>query len=102
MTLADAAERHVEQLIGRTVFDRQGQKVGRLEELIAEEHGNAWEVTELLIGTGALLQRMSVHLLGFVGRKVKPRGFRVSWQQLDLGDPKRMTLTCEVEELRKL
>jgi sporulation protein YlmC with PRC-barrel domain len=102
MSTTDSNERHVERLVGRSVFDRHGQSIGRLQEMVAKENGNVWEVVEFHVGTGALLERLSVHLLSFIRRKARHRGYRVTWRQLDLSDPERMTLTCEVEELRKL
>ena len=96
-------EVHLELLIGRRVFALNGRSVGRLEEVRAElnPRGDCF-VSEFLIGTYGMLERLSVWRIGrAILRTVRVRrqGYRVRWEQLDLSDPKRPQLKCEVEEL---
>ena len=45
-------ELHVESLLGRVLHDVDGRKIGRIEELVAEQRGTEWIVVELHVGTG--------------------------------------------------
>ena len=97
-------EIHLELLIGKRVFALNGQSIGRLEEVRAElnARGHCF-VTEFLVGSYAVLERMSAWRMGreilrtlHVRRK---QSYRVRWEQLDLSDPRRPRLACEVDEL---
>jgi sporulation protein YlmC with PRC-barrel domain len=95
---------HVELLVGRRVRARNGHVVGRLEEIRAHQQGRGWYVEEFLIGKYALLERlagstMARSLLTLLGRGSKQSSYRIPWDKLDLSDPKRPRLVCEVGEL---
>src|SRR5215211_4746136 len=98
------SEIHLELLLGKRVFARNGRPVGRLEEVRAELNARGYcFVTEFLIGNYALLERLAAWRMGRVllrtlrvGRR---GGYRVRWEQLDLSDPRRPQLNCEVDEL---
>lgn len=100
-------EVRIELLLGRQVLDRYGKPVGRIEEIRAEPLGKETLVTDFLIGRYAMLERLSLqafllaplHLLGWGRRR---GGYRVPWDRLDLTDPERPRLLCQVEELEKL
>ena len=100
-------EIHLELLIGKRVFALNGRSIGRLEEVRAELNARGYcFVTEFLIGSYALLERLSAWRMGrrilrtlHLGRK---KGYRVRWEQLDLSDPRHPQLLCEVEELAPL
>lgn len=99
-------EVHLERLLGKHVLDSEGKSVGRIEEVIAEKRGDEWVVKEYEIGPIALLDRMSARnigaaLLGLVGAK-EDRGYRVSWDKLDLTDPQKPRLNCASHELEPL
>jgi hypothetical protein len=96
-----ASELRLEDLIGRRVRDAAGRVVGRLQEFRATREGNHWVVDEYEIGPSALLERLAARHLGIIwpGRV---HGYRASWNQLDLEDPKHPRLTCGVDELKKL
>lgn len=96
-----ASEFGLEQLLGRRVRDTSGRAVGRLEECRARREGNYWVVTEFDIGPNALLERLASRHLG-VTWPGRGRGYRATWNQLNLEDPERPTLTCRVDELKKL
>jgi hypothetical protein len=94
-------ERHVHRLLGRPVYDRSGRPVGHLEELHAEKEGDYYVVAAFDLGPVAMLERLAVRHLG-VSWAGRPHGYRARWNQIDLEDERRMTLTCEVDELEKL
>jgi sporulation protein YlmC with PRC-barrel domain len=99
-------EIHLELLIGKRVFGLNGRPLGRLEEVRAElnNRGHCF-VSEFLIGSYAVLERLSVWRIGRAILRtlhVQKRGYRVRWEQLDLSDPRRPQLTCGVDELMTL
>ena len=93
-------EIRVEVLLGRVVRARNGRRIGRVEEVVAERQGDALVVTEYHLGTAAFLERFSVLVLRLPLRGV--RGYRVRWDQLDVSDPRRPRLTCPAAELARL
>lgn len=98
-----ARERHVERLLGRHVYDKSGRRVGHIEELHAEKdpEGDYYVLSAIDLGPAALLERLAVrHLRVTWGGR--PRGYRARWDQIDLEDERRLTLTCGVEELEVL
>lgn len=100
-------EVHLELLLGKRVLDSNEKPVGRIEEVRAEKQGDEWIVQEYLIGSAALLERLSawtiglkiLHLLG--ARKIYG-GYTIPWDKLDLTDLEKPRLRCSVEELKKL
>ena len=86
----------VQDLIGRQAVALNGRRIGRIEELRVEPGRGTFELMEVLIGTGGLLERLSV---------IRPRLTRRSralvarWDQIDLSDPMHPKLTCGVDEL---
>ena len=101
MSTADNRERHIERLIGRAVYDDEGRSVGRIEELHAEKEGDYYVIAAIDLGSDALLERLAVRHLGFTlfGR---PHGYRARWDQIDLENERRPTLTCAVKDLQIL
>jgi hypothetical protein len=96
-------------LVGRTVRDRDGRTVGRIEELRAEidlhEHGNDYVVTEFHVGSfGAVETLAGAHfarqLLRRLGRLVPYDHHCIPWRRLDLTDPSHPKTLDTVEELR--
>jgi sporulation protein YlmC with PRC-barrel domain len=100
MSEANERERHVELLIGRQVYDAEGRPVGRIEELHAEKEGDYYVVSEIDLGPNALLERLAVRHLGisFSG----PHGRRARWDQIDLENDERPTLTVPLAELQEI
>jgi sporulation protein YlmC with PRC-barrel domain len=97
-------EIHLELLLGKRVFALNGQSIGRLEEVRAELNTRGYcFVTEFLVGSYAFLERLAAWRMGrAIMRTLHLRqksGYRVRWEQLDLSDPRRPRLVCEVEEL---
>jgi sporulation protein YlmC with PRC-barrel domain len=86
----------LEDLLGRRVRTTDGAVVGRIEEVRAVRRGDDHEVTEYLIGPGALRERLAL-----VGRLFGPtRTLRARWDQLDIRNVDAPTLTCRVEQLK--
>ncbi|HEY3581982.1 MAG TPA: hypothetical protein VGK82_15610 [Pyrinomonadaceae bacterium] len=99
-------EVHLELLLGKRVFALNGQPVGRLEEVRAQlnNRGDCF-VTEFLIGSYGVLERLSVWRIGRAILRtlhVRRGGHRIPWDQLDLSDPSRPQLKCDVDELAPL
>ena len=97
-------EIHLELLLGKQVLDCTGKPVGRIEEVRAEQQGDEWVVKEYLLGTPAILERLSAWRIGlailrsFGARKIHG-GHSVPWDKLDLTDPEHPRLNCTVDEL---
>lgn len=88
-------ELHLELLLGRRVFSRDGVSLGRIEEIRANESG---EISEFLIGEPALLERFAS--LGLI--RYRKRGYRIRWDQLDWTNLEKARLRCGAEELAAL
>ena len=97
---------HVELLLGEKVFAMNGVSIGRLEEIRTEVNRGHYYVTEFLVGSYAVLERLAAWRIGravlrVVGAK-REEGYRIRWDQLDLSDPQRLKLMCGVDELMPL
>lgn len=97
-------EIHLELLVGKRVLALNGRSIGRIEEARAElnARGHCF-VTEFLVGSYAFLERLSAWRMGRAVLRTlhlrRSESYRVRWEQLDLSDPRRPRLLCEVEEL---
>ena len=96
-------EARVEELVGRKVCDVEGRKVGRIEELIAEQHGTELVVVEVHVGPGALLERVIdlttiIPFSGTLQRELRHLR-RIPWELLDLSDPEHPVTRVRKEEL---
>ena len=90
----------LDRLLGREVYTANHRRLGRLHEFRVEQRGNTWIITEYVIGTAALMERLGlgVRLVLGLGR---PPGYVARWDQLDFSNPDRPTLTCPVAELQR-
>ncbi len=95
-------------LLGRTVRDPSGRKVGRVEELRAEielhEHGNDYVVTEFHVGSFGALEGLggpwfARQLLHLLGRVVSYRSHIIPWHRMDLSDPRHPRTLDTAEQL---
>jgi hypothetical protein len=95
-------------LIGRTVRDVDGHRVGRIQELLAEielhEHGNEYVVREFHIGAFGVLEALAGSR--FAQRAMKRlqwltryRFYAVPWELMDLSDPEHPRVTRPHGEL---
>jgi sporulation protein YlmC with PRC-barrel domain len=89
-------ELHVELLSGRKVVDRNGKKVGRIEEIVAEYRGSELIVREVHVGRVGLSERFS---LAFGARFHSKKPARLRWEDLDFSDPKHPRLKVAIDEL---
>ena len=99
-------EVHVELLLGEKVLAMNGQPIGRLEDIRTEVNRGHYFVSEFLVGSYAMLERLAAWRIGCAVLRVfgakKKQGYRVRWDQLDLTDPERLRLLCEVDDLMPL
>ena len=49
---------HLDRLIGRKVLTGNNRPLGRLEECRAERRDDSWVITEWVIGSAGLLERL--------------------------------------------
>ena len=96
-------------LLGRTVRDPNGRKVGRVEELRAgielHEQGNDYVVTEFDVGSFGAIESLAGpylarQLLRRLGRFAPYRSHRIPWDRLDLTDPRNPRSLDTVEALK--
>ena len=96
---------HIELLLGKKVVDVNGEKVGRIEEFRAEDEGDGCRVEAYLVGTSALVERLSAWtLVRPIKRALRSRHiysvWAVPWQEMDLSDPKKPRLKVAKSDLR--
>ena len=89
-------ELRVELLEGRKLVDRNGKRVGHIEEFVAEYRGGDLIVTEVHLGRAGLIERFSLH---GSGEKHERRPSKVRWSDIDFSDPDHPRLKVAVEEL---
>ncbi len=97
---------HVELLLGEKVFALNGKPIGRLEEIRTEVNRGHYFVSEFLVGNYAMFERLAAWRVGRAVLRVlgvgRREGYRIRWDQLDLSDPERPRLLCDVDELTPL
>jgi sporulation protein YlmC with PRC-barrel domain len=98
-----AHEVALERLLSTKVYDADGRHAGRVEEVHAKRRGGELLVTEYVLGSAGLIERLSLAavLRALIGKRLYPEAERytVSWDELDLTDPERPRLTCRVADL---
>src|SRR5436309_15353753 len=100
MSASKKNEVKLELLLGRRVVDVNGVRVGRIEEILADREGDELLVTQYLVGSYGLFQRLSIfhfgmgllHYLG--GRAHSANPHRIPWDKLDLSNCEHPRLTC--------
>lgn len=100
-------EIHLELLLGKPVLDSAGKSIGRIEEIRAQKQGNEWIMEEYLVGSTAILERLSAWKLGLailklMGARKIHGGYRIPWDKLDLTNPDRPCLHCSLSELKEI
>ena len=98
-------EINVELLIGRTVRDVDGDKIGRIEEFKIELDDKSCVLDSYLVGSSALIERLSAWtLVRPIARALSGRRFyslyQVPWQDMDLSDPQHPRLRTAKRDLR--
>ncbi|MEA2337035.1 MAG: hypothetical protein QOE82_1042 [Thermoanaerobaculia bacterium] len=100
-------EAKLELLLGRRVVDRNGVRVGKIEEVLADRDGDDLLVTTYLVGRYGLFERLSIFHIGVGllryhrGRGSSAHPHRIPWDKLELSDAEHPRLTCSIEELPK-
>ena len=80
---------HLDLLVGRRVYDSEGRKLGRVDEIRLVREGNRYEVEGLLIGVNGLAERLGVaRLLEQIEKHLDLRTWRtedhiIYWEQID-------------------
>ena len=100
-----AKEVHVELLLSNRVLDKNGETVGRIEELHGKQSGQDFEVIEFMLGPDALLERITTWMPGSRLLKVLTGGkfgtrYRVPWDKIDISDPYHPRLLLRKSELK--
>ena len=99
-------ELHVELLLGTKVLALNGRAIGHLEEIRTKVDSGQYYVSEFLVGTYAVFERLAAWSMGRMLLRVlgarKEEGYRIRWDQLDLSDPQRPRLLCEIDDLLTL
>lgn len=100
-----ARQVRLELLIGQRVTDAAGERVGRIEELVADAENGQCRVREYHVGSLALLEHLGGRLGAGLLRLIWPgihRAYVVPWEKMDLRDPEHPRLTCARAELKRL
>jgi sporulation protein YlmC with PRC-barrel domain len=98
-------EINVELLIGKDVRDVHGEKVGRIEEFKVERGDESLVLDSYLVGSSALIERLSAWtLVRPIARALHGGRFyslyQVPWQDMDLSDPQHPRLRIAKRDLR--
>jgi len=93
-------------LVGRQVYDADGRKLGRVDEILLVRQGEVYEVESLLIGANSLLARLGV---ARPGGRLKRRlnlgsegsgSSTIRWEQIDTIGEEAIRLKVSGGELR--
>lgn len=100
-----AREVPLERLLGRKVRDADGRSAGRVEEVHARRRSGELVVTEYVLGTAGLIERLSLGpvLRALLGTRLYPESARytIGWDELDLSDPEWPRLRGRMAELER-
>jgi hypothetical protein len=91
----------LDRLVGRIVHTMDGRRVGRLEAFTVRRHDDTWFISAYMIGVIGLLERLGVGSRLILGR-AGGGGYVARWDQMDLTDPDRPRLTCDVDALERV
>jgi len=90
----------LDRLIGRRVVTANNRPLGRLEECRVERRASAWVVTEWVVGSAGLLERLGLGARLVFGLS-RGSSYIIRWDQLDLSDPEKPRLSCPIADLRR-
>ncbi len=90
----------LDRLLGCEVHAGNNRRLGRLEEFRAERRGKEWVVTEYVIGAAGLVERLGLGVRLILGMR-RPSGYVARWDQMDLGNPDHLRISCSVSDLRQ-
>ncbi len=95
-------------LVGRRVYDSEGRKLGRVDEILLSREGDHYTVKGLLIGVNGLAERLGVaRPLERIEEHLNLRRWHsedhlVRWEQIDAVEQKRIRLKVSQEEVETL
>ncbi len=101
-------------LVGRRVYDSEGRKLGRVDEILlvreGGRHGERYEVEGLLIGVNSLAERLGVaRPLQRIEKRLKLRtatwhmeNHIIYWEQIDSLEEKAIRLSVPRREIQTL
>jgi hypothetical protein len=100
-------EVQLELLLGRQVYDLDGNALGRVEEIRAEARGADLYVVEYHIGAYSLFERLSAHAIGralltAMGAARHGSKKSVPWNKLDISDLEHLRTTCPKATLQTI
>ncbi|MDQ3863671.1 MAG: PRC-barrel domain-containing protein [Actinomycetota bacterium] len=93
-------------LVGRRVYDSEGRKLGRVDEILLVREGDRYEVEGLLIGVNGLAERLGVaRPLKRIEKRLDLRTWRTTdhviyWEQIDSLDEKAVRLAVPRREIQ--
>jgi hypothetical protein len=90
----------LDRLVGREVYTANNRRLGRLEEFRARRQGATWVIDEYVIGAAGVAERLGLGVRLILGTS-SVTGYVARWDQLDLSNPDRPTLSCSVENLQR-
>jgi sporulation protein YlmC with PRC-barrel domain len=95
---------HAEHLLGRVVYDVDGRKVGRIEEIEVEQTTHGCYVDSFVLGYSGMLKRFSIWGIGplffpALVTKAEERARGIPWDKIDISNPKRPRLRCRRDQL---
>jgi len=93
-------EIRLDRLLGQRVLAKNNRTIGRLEEFRAEVRGDAWVISEYVIGEVGLVERLHLGVRLLLGSK--RGGYIARWDQLDISDPEQPRLLCAPSELQEI
>ncbi|MGF6840118.1 hypothetical protein QF001_003985 [Paraburkholderia youngii] len=101
------AQINIDLIVGRQVLTPDGSSRGRIEAIKLVQDHDAWMISEFHIGPRALVERLAVRWLprllrDVAQRKGRWRHQRISWDQIDVSDPRHPRLLCDVADVRGL
>ena len=100
-----AHELALERLLGTRVRDADGRLAGRIEEVHARRRGGELLVTEWVLGTAGIVERLSLGpvLRALIGRRLYPQAARhtLGWEELDLSEPAQPRFRGRLAELER-
>ncbi len=95
-------------LVGRRVYDSEGRRLGRVDEILLVREGDCYEVEGLLIGVNGLGERLGVaRLLERIEKRLNLRSWRIKdhiiyWNQIRSIEEKGIKLKIPKGEVRIL
>ena len=82
----------LDDLVGVHLRDRDGNVVGRIYDMRAEERNGELVIVEYLVGASALQERLGISLLRLIGLGREHGPKHIPWDRVDLSDPERPVL----------